>query len=364
MGYQENELVREHVAAGHEVEVIASTETMDPQSGLMYTQPSRYLGSDGAWVTRLPYRRWLPQKLMRKLRMYPDVYRRLADVRPDVILFHGASGWELRTVARYVRDHPQVALFVDSHADGNNSGRSLASRELLHRRYYGPVLRSALPHVRKALAVSTEALEFLVETYKVPREKLEFYPLGGHPLGDADYSARRARTRERLGLADGQIAIVQSGKQTARKKLIEALDALAQVGDPSLRLFIAGTLQDGIREEAERRIAADDRVRFLGWRDREALTDLLCAADIYLQPGTQSATMQHSLCCWCAVILDDVPAHLPYQRDNGWFVTDQAGLIAALREASSANLDAMKANSLQIAREILDYSVLAERILR
>ncbi|PWG02098.1 glycosyltransferase family 4 protein [Sphingosinicella humi] len=364
MSYQENELVREHVRAGHDVEVIASTETMNPREGLIYVEPTRYLGEDGAWVTRLPYRRWLPHKIMRKLRAHPGVYDRLRAFRPDVILFHGACGWELRAAARYVRDHPGVLLYVDSHEDTNNSARGFISREFLHRRFYGPVLRSALPQVSKILAVSIEAVDFVKDIYKAPPDMLEFYPLGGHPLQDVDYYSRRRRMRERLEIGEGQVAIVQSGKQTPRKKLIEALDAFSQVSDPSLRLFIAGALQKSIRAAAEQRFAADDRIRFIGWQDREALTDLLCAADIYLQPGTQSATMQHSLCCRCAVILDDVPAHVPYQRENGWFVSDQAGLVAAMREASSADLISMQTNSRQLAMDMLDYSVLAERILR
>jgi 1,2-diacylglycerol 3-alpha-glucosyltransferase len=105
-------------------------------------------------------------------------------------------------------------------------------------------------------------------------------------------------------------------------------------------------------------------VTFLGWQTREQIDDLLCAADVYLQPGTQSATMQHSLSCRCAVILDDVPAHEVYQRDNGWFVRSDDELELALRALGAADLPAMQANSYALAKEILDYRVLAERVLR
>jgi len=363
MAYQENDLVREHVHAGHDVVVIASTETMDPQTGLTYVKPSSYVGLDGAPVTRLPYRRWLPHKIMRKLRMHPGVYERLREFRPETILFHGACGWELRAVARYVRDNPDVLLYIDSHEDKYNSARNFVSRELLHKRFYGPILRSALPATRRVLALSTETLDFVAEAYRVPREALEFYPLGGRVLDDEEYAARRHATRARLGLTEDQIAVIQSGKQTPRKKLIESLDAFAEVDNPRLRLFIAGTLQDSIRDAAQRRIAEDDRARFLGWQDREGLTDLLCAADVYLQPGTQSATMQQSLCCRCAVIIDDVPAHRPYQQENGWFVSDQSALIEALRAVGDADIGKMQRNSRRFAEEKLDYAVLAKRIL-
>jgi 1,2-diacylglycerol 3-alpha-glucosyltransferase len=48
--YQENMLVREHVRAGHEVLVLASTENYNNQGQLSYSAPGCYRGSDGAEV--------------------------------------------------------------------------------------------------------------------------------------------------------------------------------------------------------------------------------------------------------------------------------------------------------------------------
>ena len=362
-GYQENDLVREHVAAGHEVMVIASTETI--QDGkLTYLEPSDYVGSDHARVVRLPYRRWLPQRIMRKLRMNAGVHRQLEAFAPDAILFHGTCGWEVRTAARYARTHPRTLFYVDSHEDAYNSARNFVSREILHRRYYGPVLRSVLPDVRKILCISTETIDFVERMYDVPRERLELFPLGGHPVDDAEYRRRRSETRAQMSLGDSEIMLVQSGKQTHRKKLLESLAALRSVSDDRLRLFVAGTLHDDIKAQAQALIDADPRVTFLGWRSRDDLTGLLCAADVYLQPGTQSVTMQHSLCCRCAVILDDVPSHRIYRRANGWFLGQEGDLGRALSELSAADLPAMRANSYAVAREMLDYKVLAERVLR
>jgi hypothetical protein len=110
-------------------------------------------------------------------------------------------------------------------------------------------------------------------------------------------------------------------------------------------------------------ISEDPRVEFLGWRSATELTDLLCAADVYLQPGTQSVTMQHSLCCRCAVILDDVPSHKVYVDGNGWLIGDRAPLEAALAGIAHADLPKMQERSLAIASGMLDYAKLANRIL-
>lgn len=317
-------------------------------------------------MVRLPYSGPGPHKIVRKLRRHPGVMRLLTEFQPEAILFHGTCGWELLTAANYVKAHPHVPLYVDSHEDWNNSARTFTSRELLHRRYYGPILRRALPYVRKILCLSTESIDFVHELYRVPRDLLEFYPLGGRPVPDQEYELRRAAARSLYGLGPQEIAFVQSGKQTKRKKLIESLTAFAAVPNARFRLLIAGVLSEDIRKEATSLIASDPRVSFLGWKSPEELTSLLCAADIYLQPGTQSATMQNSLCARCAVILDDVPAHAVYYRENGWLIGPNRSLLSVLSDISTKNPDLarMQATSFEVAKSMLDYAVLAERVLR
>jgi 1,2-diacylglycerol 3-alpha-glucosyltransferase len=360
--FQENEIVRQHVVEGHEVLVLASTETYSEAGRIIYTEPGHYQGVEGAQVWRLPYRKFLPHRVMSKLRMNVGVYKALAQFAPDIILFHGTTGWELRTVARYVHDHPHVRFLVDSHENWSNSARTFISREILHRRYYGPVLRSVLDKVEKILCVSTASIDFVADIYRVPREELEFFPLGGRPIPTVEYDQRRLATRKALGVADDHIVIVQSGKQNRRKKLLETLTVFATCQNDRLRLFIIGVLQDDIRQEAEHLIAADPRVVYLGWQTTDELTDILCAADIYLQPGTQSVTMQHSLCCHCAIILDDIPSHTFYHVENGWLLNRSSPLEVVLKEIPSANLHAMQENSLAIACDKLDYVALSRRI--
>ena len=363
--YQENELVREHVSQGHDVLIVASTENLGRDGKLTYNRPGEYLGEENAQVIRLPYREFLPQKIMRKLRIHPGVYDCLENFQPDVIFFHGLCGWELLTVARYKRAHPEVLFYADSHEDWHNSARSFVSRELLHKRYYGPILRRALPQIEKLLCISTETMDFVEEAYSIAPDRLEFFPLAGHPIPDQLYSKLRKSTRASLGVEDHHIVFVQSGKQTVTKKLIESLNAFATTPDPDFRLLIVGVLFDDIREEGQRLIDADTRVTFLGWKNASELTEILAAADIYLQPGTQSVTMQNSLGAHCAVILNDVKSHAFYLRDNGWLINGEHTLDQIMAEVSArkSELVQLQDASYQIAQEFLDYSKLAKRVL-
>lgn len=363
MLYQENQLIQEHLRLGHEVLVVASTEIFDERGHITYTDAKDYIGAEGARVIRLPYRRWLPHAVARRVRSYPGVRAILDQFAPDVIMFHGSSAWELLTAARYVRDNPKTVFHIDSHADAINSGRGWVSKEILHRRFYAPILRHAMSASGPLLCVSLSVMDFARQVYHIPTERLEFYPLGGRILDTSLRLSKRAAVRQRLGLTESQILIVQSGKQNWQKKLPQSLLSLAQVENPNLRLVIAGVLQDDIKAEVETLIAADPRVTFLGWQESGELTDLLCAADVYLQPGTQSATMQHSLCCGCAVILDAIAGHAPYVDGNGWLVKTEADLTAALAKLTEIDVSAYRAASLLLSERMLDYTRLAARIL-
>lgn len=361
--YQENQLVREHVRVGHEVTVIASTVTIGRDGHLNYKQPGQYIGGDGAQVIRLPYRFGLPRTLARKVRAYPGVLSVLSEIAPDAIMFHGSAAWELGTVAKYVKQNPGVVFHIDSHAQATNSAQTLASWYLLHGQFYRRILARAMQVSGPLLCVSISTMDFADEVYRVPRERLEFFPLGGQILPNAEREVLRTSGRARLQLPSHAILMVQAGKQNRSKHLPATLKALARIDDPRIRLVVAGVLKEDVRGECEALMAADPRVTFLGWQTADELTELLCAADLYIQPRTQSVTMQHSLCCGCPVVLDNIPAHQPYIDGNGWLVSGDAELECALREACAADLGAMGARSLALARETLDYRVLARRVL-
>mgnify|MGYP000583775744 CR=1 FL=1 len=363
MNYQENQLVRQHVADGHDVLVLASTEVYNDKGQLTYRDPGDYMGTDGARVIRLPYSTWLPHKVMRKLRFHPGVYDQIKAFAPDAILFHGGCGAEIVTVARYVRDHPETIFYVDSHEDWTNSAKNFVSREILHRMFYGNRLRKALPQIDMVLCVTTDTMDFVEDLYRVSRDKLEFYPLGGYPLEDADYHQRREAKRAELGIAPDMTLYAQTGKMRPHKRLSETLRAFKASAGVTDRFAIGGVLLDETRDEVERLVAEDPRVVFLGWQSVEDLTDLLCAADIYLHPGRQSSTTQHSMCCRCALVLEDLPAHWVFVKETGWLVGFTAPLEPVFADAQNSDIEQMKQTSYALACSMLDYEVLAQRVL-
>lgn len=366
--YQENMLVREHVRAGHEVLVLASTENYDAQGQLSYSMPRCYSGSDGAEVVRLPYRRLGPHALMKKIRAYPSVYEKLCDINPDIIIFHGACAWELLTILRYKKNHPSVKLYIDSHEDFNNSARSFVSKNILHRLFYRPIFKKSIPYVEKVLCISLETMDFIGGFYNCPKDKIEYFPLGGFIFDDEEYKKNRISIREKYDISPDTLIFFQSGKFDAKKKLVESLEAFQKVPHlEKIQYLVAGVLQDDVKSDLETLLAKDDRIRFLGWKNAGELMQLLCAADVYVQPGSQSATLQNSICCRCAVIVDDVPSHYPFVKGNGWMINNSLSLSesfqCAIQAYNDGTLIAMNKKSLSIAKELLDYKKMAEYLV-
>jgi glycosyltransferase involved in cell wall biosynthesis len=362
--YQENELVRQNIIDGHDVLVIASLESMTPNGDLIYLKPSTYTGADGATVIRIPYKKFFPHFVMKKLRIHDGLLKILKNENPDAVLFHSLCGWDLLTVKKYKKLSPNLKFYADSHEDFNNSAKTFGSKWILHYLYYRTIIRFAQKSIDKILCISIETIHFVQNLYGISSEKIEFYPLGGFTYSDADYMTARIFNRNKFLVADKSLLFVQSGKMNSSKKLINSLKAFSSLKDESSVFIVAGSIHQSIEATAFKLIKNDKRIRFIGWLNPEELKGLLCAADVYVQPGTQSATMQMSLCCRCAVILDDVPSHQPYMCDNGWLINDDSQLKSAMASALD-NLEVtreMGAKSGTLAKSLLDYKKLASRL--
>ena len=363
-GYQENLLSRQNAKDGHEVKIIASTQSISEAGGIIYVNPSSYINEDGIEVTRIPYRNILPHYVMTKVRSYVGLYEEIVKFRPDVILHHGESSFDLLTVARYKANYPHVRLYVDSHAMFHNSARKILSREILHRRFYAPVLRRVLPYIEKILCVTTESMDFLETLYKIPRDKMELYPLGGVVFEEKERLNNRRIIRQGLDLTDDDILMIHSGKMNEKKRTVDLIKAFSNVDGTNARLLLIGSLSDDVRCLIEPVLKTDHRVQFLGWKDRDELLKHLCAADLYVQPGTQSATMQQALCCGAAAMLYPYKSHKDLLGETVFYAASVDDMETILNKIliDPMILETKRRQSFKLAKEKLDYRVLASRL--
>ena len=363
--YQENMLVAEHVRAGHDVHILASTETFGSDGKLTYVAPRTYIGADGAMVERLPYRFSSLPRFAQKFRAYVGLNARLREIAPDVIVFHGLCSYALLEVAKYVRQNPQTVLYADSHEDFNNSARGPVSKWVLHYLFYRTIFQIALPMIRSVFCISKETEVFVRSFYGCSAAKVEFLPLGGKVFSDEEYGRIRREARSEHGWTDDARIFVLSGKFDAAKRVFDSLEAFSALPNQNVRLVLAGIFMADVKVRAEELVRKDPRIINLGWLDPKGLARLLIAADVYVQPGSQSATMQMAVCCRKPVIVADVISHRALISSNGWLVTSNQSLYDALQSAAclqQSELESMSEQSAKIGANILDYACQAEKL--
>jgi len=365
MSYQDNMLVDINRRDRHEVLVVSDCMKFQ-DNRLVETPPEDYITANGARLVRLAFDWTGPRYLTNKIKRCSRLMPLLEEFRPDVILYHGVIGWELLTLGKYKEKYPETRIYVDSHEDRYNSGTNWVSLTFQYRILTRWLVWRVLHQIDKIFCISLEVRDFMKDVLDLPDEILEYYPLGGIVVPDEERQRIRREQRKLLKVADTCILFFHSGKLDRKKRTLEILNAFRLVKTGNARLLVAGSIEDNARNLLEPAIAADDRVIFLGWKGREDLSALMCAADVYVQPGGQSVSLQHAICSGLPVLVFPYPSHEPFLRGNGFFVRTEADIAERMTEIVDApeNLPAMRAASYEVAYDLLDYRKLAARIYR
>lgn len=364
--YQENLLPRYQVTLGREVAVFTNCYTWD-HSRLVTTLSGRKYLPDGVILERLPFQSFGTEFFTRKMRWAPKLYDRLCEFQPDFIMMHDYQSLSTYSVCRYIDTHPGARLVIDCHTDVHNSATNWLSREVLHKIIYKRIARAAAKRAKVLYYLSLETKEFMRSVYDLPEEKMEYLPLGGIIPDKTDYQAKRNSRRKELGLTPEDVLIVHSGKLAAGKKTVDLLTAMRRIVAQNVFLAVIGSADDPKTKEAlDIATEEDSRIRYLGWKSGDDLLEYLCAADIYAQPGTQSATMQNAACCGCAEVLYPYSSHKVLLGDAVLYAENVEQLAQALNSlvTDPQLLKKKKEQLFQVACEKLDYKKQAERILQ
>lgn len=359
--YQENCLSIFNKLKGHDVKIIASTEVFDNNGKLKCIEPEKYVNNYGVSVVRLPYKKKIPRNMMRKIRIFKGLYNEIEKFKPDIIFCHALQTLELKTIVRYKQDNRDVKLYADNHADFNNSAQSFWSKNLLHRLIYLPQVRKYVNEFEKVYYISTETKEFLIELYKMDQKKLEFLPLGGKIRENNEYKMLRKKIRDRLQIHEDDILLLHSGKMDRGKKTLEILKAMSQNKKTNIKLVIIGVFEPNYKRDVFPYIHNDSRVYYEGWKSGEELSEYLCAADVYIQPGTQSATLQSALCSRCTAIVAPHKSYIDLCGDSVIYVKNEIELVKILNQLNVEEVMYYQEHSFKIAKKILDYEKQAEK---
>ncbi len=366
MSYQDNCFNQVLLEQGHEVCYISNPEAYS-NGRLVDVEPGTFNYSDGLELIRVPYRRILTSTVTKKLRMFYGVDRIIREQKPDIIFCHDACFYPVLDVLRYKLQHPEVKLYVDMHTAYYNSARTWASLNILHKLYYKHFYKRLEPYVERFFYIGTDEERFAREVYKIHKAHMSFLPLGGFCPTEEEYSSLRASAREELSLNDNDILLVHTGKMDQKKKTESLLHAFSSCTVFPGKLVLIGSIPQEMRDVLIPYIESNPRILYLGWKRADELRRYLCACDLYIQPGSVSATMQNAICCRCPIIAFPHEGYLnSFDFGGVAWVRDEKDMKVFFREITAKPwiLQKMSRSSELFGRERLDYHTLVRQFVQ
>ena len=171
------------------------------------------------------------------------------------------------------------------------------------------------------------------------------------------YPRDRTSARQRLGIPDGCRLIVSAGELIEAKghqHVAEAVHDLVQTGANVALLIVGGTSRGGPKFETTLReyvesLGLDWRIRFAGWVGRDAIAELLSAADVFCLASYTEGwpnVIHEAMACGTPVVatrVGAVPEMIP-SSDFGLVVSvkDQPALMKGLGMAIESDWDRAK----------------------
>lgn len=288
--YQENMLPKFHKKMGYDVEIIASTLSFDEHGNGCNIDPGIYDNEYGIKVTRLPYKKGLPDRIGKFLRLYEGFEEALVKAEPDIIFVHGCQFCDIGVIVKYVKKRPDVTVFVDNHADFSNSATNWLSKNVLHKGLWRKCAHKIEPYTKKFYGVLPVRVDFLKNIYKLPPEKCELLVMGADDelVEKAKVSGARERIRKQYGTNDSDFLILTGGKiDQWKKQTLLLMQAVRNIKNEHLRLIVFGSVTQELMDQVKA-LADGTKVQYIGWIQSKDSYEYFEAADLVVFPGRHS----------------------------------------------------------------------------
>lgn len=316
MGYVDRFLPAALAALGCDVHLVTSdakpyfqhpdyASIYEPAFGPPLAECGTVRRADGVTVHRLPH------GLFRGRLRIRGLFRKLAELRPDVV-----QGFEVNCLTSYeaalyrpllgyrlfLEAHIHASVFADARA------RLPVSKRLAWTLYRAFVGRPLSWMTQRCHPISADAAEIATRFFGMRPGKVEVAPLGTdttlfHPASvERDLSARAAR-RAAWSVGDADVLCVYSGRMTRDKGpeiLAQAIARLRAAGRRFFGLFIGSGPRDVVEA-----IESTPGCVLHPFVDVDALPDLYRAADVGVWPRQESTSQLDAAACGLPLILSD-----------------------------------------------------------
>jgi len=332
-GYQENILPKMHKLQGHEVMIVASTETFIENQKLGYITPSSYKTADDIPLVRLPYVSWIPSKLVRKLRLYTGLSEVLRSFQPDCIFLHDIQFISIKNIAAYVKENKNVVVYADGHTDFINSARNWVSRNILHKLIYKWCAKRIEPHIKKFWGTLPARVNFFKDVYNIAPEKVDLLVMGGD-MTNIDFENKeniRISIRKKYHIDDKTFLIITGGKIDELKNIHLLIQSIDKIAKDDIKLLVFGNVNEELKPKFDV-LFQSKFVKYVGWINSNEVYDYFLASDLAFFPGTHSVLWEQA-----------IAAGLPgvFKKWEGMQHVDVGGNVSFLDDVSVKTIEEM-----------------------
>jgi glycosyltransferase involved in cell wall biosynthesis len=287
-GYQENLLTKLHKKTGHEVSILTSVFQYDENRQIIKSNAGIYKDNNGCEVSRLEI--LYNKSILYKFKRYDMIRNSLTMNNPDILFIHGCQFVDIKVIVDYLQRHPEVTVYVDNHADFSNSASNWLSKNILHKIIWRHYAKMIEPYTKKFYGVLPARVDFLVDVYKLPKEKVELLVMGADDelVEKAKMPDVRRNLRKKHGITPDDFLIMTGGKiDLAKRQTLLLMQAVQSIPSERVKLIVFGSVVDELKEEIAR-LSDGAKVQYIGWIDAHDTYNHFAMADLVVFPCLHS----------------------------------------------------------------------------
>ena len=363
--YQENLLPLYQQKCGYEVCILASEYCYNGNGVIGIFPKNEYIDNNGIHIKRLKIKKG--RGLTYRFKRFEGFYQSLEEIKPDIIFCHLFQFCDVKKLITYKKEHKECRIFVDSHADFNNSASSWLSKNILHKIIWRHYAKKICPYVEKFYGVTPARVDFLRDIYKLPSNKIELLPLGADDDAVEKALKEEVCLQKRLeyGLSDDDFVIVSGGKIDYNKpQTLLLMKAVNHHTDLKVKLLVFGSVAEEYKEEFTKQLS--DRVHYIGWKKAEDIYSEFAIADLIAFPGLHSVLWEQAVGMGKPCIFRNIQGfhHIDLGGNCLFFEEDSVESYNKTISDAIASIEDMKSVARKKGKEEFSYMQIAQRSIQ
>ena len=284
--YQDNMIPKFQIQNGNEVTIIASKWVFNTEGNITYYDKTHYT-FQGINMIRLDLK--VGKDIYSKIKVYEGLLGELEKIKPDCIFVHGVQFVDIHTIVKYARQY-HVDIYVDNHCDFSNSATNWLSKYVLHGIIWKHFAKEILPYTKKFYGVLPARVDFLINMYGIPSNKVELLVMGADDdkVDQVLKGNSKERIRKKYNIGKDDFLVMFGGKIDAwKKQTLLLMEAIGKIENPKVKLIVFGSVTQELADNVKD-LCIKNKVQYIGWVKAEESYEYFAAADLAIFSGRHS----------------------------------------------------------------------------